>query len=296
MIVLIFVASVLVAVLLERQARQHALERGVEYERLGIPVPRRRPKLKKTEAWLNVGLGLVLVALSVFAVMAGIQLKVIAERFPGHAPDISGDFSMAIQNSALFLAGGVALAWLGWRALREITRYESGAIPTARGAGRHSLTAAIAGGAFCAGILTGYLLLSHEPPAPAAHIPYHATVSLDIEPADESGIPAAFAQELEQRFALDLGSIPGVRVVRTDGADFRFRATLGRDDGFVLVSWNVVRAHDSTPYLTRTFTVPVESPDNPLRIMMSSLSSAFGEKRTTTEFERILQLPENSLD
>src|SRR5664279_651143 len=53
MILLLFVASVLVSVLLERQARQHTLERTMEYERLGIPIPPPRPKLKRTEAWLN---------------------------------------------------------------------------------------------------------------------------------------------------------------------------------------------------------------------------------------------------
>ena len=296
MILLIFVASVLVAVLLERQARQHALERAVEYQRLGIPVPRRRPKLKKTEAWLNVGLGLVLIALSVFAVMAGIQLKVMAERFPGHAADLSGDFSMAIQNAALCLAGGVALAWLGWRALREITRYESGDTPVIHHPVRLSLTASIAGGAFVAGILTGYLFLSHEAPTPTHPVPYQATVSLDLQSGEGTGIPPGLAQELEQRFALELGSIPGVHVVGEREADFRFKAKLDRDDGSVVILWNVVRAHDNSPYLTRTYTIPVEAPAVPMRTMMSSLLASFGEKRTTAEFERILRLPENSLN
>lgn len=127
MILLVFVASILVSVLLERQGRQHRLERAIEYERLGIPIPPHRPKLKRTEAWLNVGLGLLLVALSLISTIAGIQMKSIAERMPDHATELKDDFSLMIQSGAFYLAGGIALAWLGWKAVREITLYESGA-------------------------------------------------------------------------------------------------------------------------------------------------------------------------
>jgi hypothetical protein len=126
MILLVFVASVLVALLLERQARQHALERTREYGRLGIPFPPRRPKLKRPEAWLNVGLGLILIALSVLSTMTGIQIRSIAERLPDHAVELRSDFSQAIEMAAFCLASGIALVWLGWKAVREITRYESG--------------------------------------------------------------------------------------------------------------------------------------------------------------------------
>ena len=125
MILLVFVASVLVALLLERQARQHTLERTREYERLGIPVPPRRPRLKRTEAWLNVGLGLILVALSALSTMTGVQMRSIAERLPDHAAELQNDFSRAIEMAAFCLASGIALAWLGWKAIREISRYES---------------------------------------------------------------------------------------------------------------------------------------------------------------------------
>jgi hypothetical protein len=125
MILLIFVASVLVAVLLERQARQHALERSMEYERLGIPAPPRAPKLKRTEAWLNVGLGLILIVLSILSTWMGFFMSSMADKFPDHAAEMANEFSQAIQVAAFYLAGGIALAWLGWKAIREISRYES---------------------------------------------------------------------------------------------------------------------------------------------------------------------------
>jgi hypothetical protein len=126
MILLLFVASILVSVLLERQARQHTLERTMEYERLGIPVPPRRPKLKRTEAWLNVGLGFVLIGLSVLSTVSGFQMKGLAERMPDHAAHFNDDFRMGLEWGAFCLASGIALAWLGWKAIKEISRYESG--------------------------------------------------------------------------------------------------------------------------------------------------------------------------
>ena len=131
MILLLFVGSVLVAVLLERQARQHTLERTIEYERLRIPIPPRRPKLRRTEAWLNVGLGLLLVGFAVLTTLIGIQMRSIADKFPDHAADLANDFSQSIQWATFYLAGGIALAWLGWKAIREISRYESGAASAA---------------------------------------------------------------------------------------------------------------------------------------------------------------------
>ena len=126
MILLLFVASVLVSVLLERQARQHTLERTMEYERLGIPIPPPRPKLKRTEAWLNVGLGFVLVGLSLLSTVSAFLMKNIAERMPDHAAHFNDDFRVGLEWGALCLASGIALAWLGWKAIKEISRYESG--------------------------------------------------------------------------------------------------------------------------------------------------------------------------
>lgn len=127
MILLVFVASVLVAALLERQARRHALERATESERLGIPLPRRQPRLRPTEAWLNVGLGMVLLGLSILTTWTGFFMRSMGDRFPDRAADLGNEFSQEMQLAAFYLAGGIGLLWLGSRAIREISRYRSGA-------------------------------------------------------------------------------------------------------------------------------------------------------------------------
>jgi hypothetical protein len=127
MILLVFVAAVLVSVFLERQARQHKIQRGVEYERRGIPVPPPRPKLKRTEAWLNLGLGVLLGLVSLMFAWAGFGTMNVAERMPDHASTINDSAVRMIEGGAFFLASGIALARLGWKAIREIARYESGA-------------------------------------------------------------------------------------------------------------------------------------------------------------------------
>jgi hypothetical protein len=309
MILLVFVAAMLVSILLDRQARAHRLERAAEYERLGIPIPPRRPKLKRTEAWLNVGLGLLLVGLAPIFTLGGLQTLRLVESFPGHAADPGFDITQLILQGSFLLASGIALAWLGWKAIREITRFESGAsldqpggsaisagsAPSRRSFG-FTLTAAIAAGAFFAGLLTGYMLLSRETPPPAPGNSGQATVSLDIQTGSDTGLPSGFAEDLGRRFEAELGSLPGVRVVRAPDAAFMFKARLGRHDGFIVISWNVVRTRDNAPYFNRRYSIPVNESSDPLRVMISSLSSSFGEKRSAAEFERILRLPENSLD
>jgi hypothetical protein len=54
----------------------------------------------------------------------------IAEKAASERPAMASTFNDAVapmfMTGAFFLASGIALAWLGWRAVREITRYESG--------------------------------------------------------------------------------------------------------------------------------------------------------------------------
>jgi hypothetical protein len=50
----------------------------------------------------------------------------MADKFPDHAADLANDFSQSIQWATFYLAIGIALAWLGWKAIKEISRYESG--------------------------------------------------------------------------------------------------------------------------------------------------------------------------
>jgi hypothetical protein len=126
MILLVFAASVIVSVLLKRQARQHRFERTSECTRLGIPIPRPQPRLRRTEAWLNVGLGFILAIMAFGAVWGAFMQLQIAENFPEHAAELKPNFPLVIETGAAYLAGAVALVWLGWKALREITRFESG--------------------------------------------------------------------------------------------------------------------------------------------------------------------------
>jgi len=317
---LIFFSSVIVAVILERQARLHRQELVAEYERLGIPIPRPRPKLKRTEAWLNVGLGFVLIMLSLAFVQAGFwasstrerALERMPEQMRGRAAPPGSEIPVILADGAFLLAGGVVLVWLGWKAIREITRYDSGSAELSapvsgesglrtgtHGAQRRThlaLTGAIAAGAFCAGILTGYFLLSGESHNAGQTPAGQATVSLEVESTNAADTQPGFAAELEKEFRSQLGSIPGVRVVEPPGAAYLFSAKLDKDDGLIVISWNVIRTRDHATYYERRFSIPADATAPPLRAMMAALSSTFGEKRMTAEFERILQLPEHSLD
>ncbi len=316
MIFLVFVTAVLVSGAFERQARRHRFELEMEYERLGIPVPPPRPKLKRAEAWMNVVIGILLVLMSIYSIQAGFGYMKAAEDAARERPAMASTFNDAVGpmfiTGAFFLAGGIALAWLGWKAVREITRFESGASGALAVSGsgaatrgetgyvhrpaRFTLTAAIAAGAFFAGILTGYLFLSSAPSSSHYSGAVQSTVSIEIQAAGESGIPPGFSDELLRRVREELGSLPGVSIVQGMNANYSFKARISRDDGFINISWNVIRARDRAVFFNRTFSIPAEMPVHSIQTMISSLSTTFGEKRTLAEFERILQLPEHSLD
>jgi len=129
MIFLVFVTAVLVSGALERQARRHRFELEMEYERLGIPISLPRPKLKRAEAWMNVGIGILLGLMAIYSILAGFGYMKAAAEAAIDRPDMASTFNEAVEpmfiTAAFFLASAVALAWLGWRAVREITRYES---------------------------------------------------------------------------------------------------------------------------------------------------------------------------
>ena len=312
MIFLIFFTAVIVSGAFERQARRHRLELEMESERLGIPLPRPRPKLKRAEAWMNVGVGCLLVIIAVSYICSAVVAINADEQIPGRDPRLKDVSNQMMIGGAFFVAGGIALTWLGWKAVREITQYEAGAPGFMAASGSQSvfpgekgftqrpfrltLTAGIAAGAFVAGILTGYLVLSRTPPSQQNPGAAQATVSIDIQSADDTRIPPGFSEELSRRVTHELGSLPGIRVVKGTNANYSFKAMLRRDDGAIDISWNVIRTRDRAVYFNRTFNIPVETPGNSMQTMISSLSTSFGEKRTTAEFERILQLPEHSLD
>jgi hypothetical protein len=127
MILLIFIASVVVAIAFRRQERRHRIALVWEYERRGIPVPRVEPKLKRTEAVLNVCLGMLILCFGCAVVVMHIRMTALLGEIPGspgHFPD-SGIW----EQAAAYCAGGIALIILGLRALRHIHRFERPASP-----------------------------------------------------------------------------------------------------------------------------------------------------------------------
>jgi hypothetical protein len=122
MILLVFTASVVVAVILARQERRHRVEMSWEYERRGMAVPPARPKLRRTEAALNVGLGMLLVFFGTAMLVANLQ----AIERTGQSPGAAGQFpgSGVWEQAAFYWAGGLAMIVLGIRALMHIRRFE----------------------------------------------------------------------------------------------------------------------------------------------------------------------------
>ena len=108
MSIAIFFAAVIGGLVLDRQEKRHRYERRVEYERLGWEIPPPLPKLSSLESWVNIVLGVCLIAL-------GVWFLNVAFRIPPES--IENDWLTLI---ALFLASGVALVWIGLKALREI--------------------------------------------------------------------------------------------------------------------------------------------------------------------------------
>ena len=122
MILLVFVAAVLVATVLERQERRHRLEKKWEYDRLGFPPPPVRPKLKRTEAWLNIALGVLIVLFGCAIVWTHLKvMETLAERPDLLRQNPAGNFW---EHAAFYLAGGIALIVLGAKAVRQINRHE----------------------------------------------------------------------------------------------------------------------------------------------------------------------------
>jgi hypothetical protein len=111
MSILIFVVAVLGSLVLDRQERRHRFEKRQEYERLGWDIPLEKPKLSMMESWANAVLGVLLFALGALFLktMLGIPAEMVT----------SGWESVV----ALFIASGIALLWLGVKAIRQNTRY-----------------------------------------------------------------------------------------------------------------------------------------------------------------------------
>lgn len=107
MTIAVFVAAVLVSLVLDRQERRHRFHLSLEYEYLGWEMPRSKRRLSRAEAVLNIFLGAALLLFGGAALYAMLNLESIGEATRGQ------------YIVAAFLAGGVALIVVGWKALTE---------------------------------------------------------------------------------------------------------------------------------------------------------------------------------
>ena len=111
----ILIEIILLSVIFERQARRHRFEKSWEYKQLGIPMPAEKPRMKALEALVSVVIGLFLLALGGVLIVVMIELSMTGES------EISLELKHKLlvtqmEPAAVFLAAGVALAWLGLRA------------------------------------------------------------------------------------------------------------------------------------------------------------------------------------
>lgn len=117
---LVFIAAVAVSIILQRQAAKHRREISLESERLGIAIPHRRPKIRALEALLNIDIGCILAGFG--AMQIWIMIAVLPPSFTEGAGMHEMSFNLWGLASLTF-SGGLALLFLGARALVEIIRY-----------------------------------------------------------------------------------------------------------------------------------------------------------------------------
>ena len=111
MLMLVIVAAVLGATVLQRQERRHRFELRWEYERHGMPIPVTPPKIPVLEALLTIVLGVII------GTFGGVLLRMVL----GSAA--TPDMSEQEYAAAFFLSVGVALIILGIRAVRQNVVY-----------------------------------------------------------------------------------------------------------------------------------------------------------------------------
>jgi hypothetical protein len=111
---ILYVTAVTVAIILRHQERRHQAELALVYERIGRPVPLRRPKLQKHVSWMNLAVGAIVVIVGSVALAANIAVA------KDGLPVSPGQW----EFSAVLLATGLTLCILGVRSLQENKRYE----------------------------------------------------------------------------------------------------------------------------------------------------------------------------
>ena len=119
-----FFAALAVSVVLEHQARRHRAERSRGCALLNVSVPLPPPKLKKTEAWLNIALGLLI---GVFGGSTAwmLLMRSALVREHGAPPGLVGG-EREWEMVAVYGAIALSLVVLGAKALRENFRHAPG--------------------------------------------------------------------------------------------------------------------------------------------------------------------------
>jgi hypothetical protein len=110
----IYLSAVFVALVLQHQERRHRTELALLYERLDMPMPSRRPKLRKGESWVHIVLGTLLVMIGSLTLAANITVMKVME-----VPEGQWEFN------AVILATGMTLFFLGLRSLKENKNFEN---------------------------------------------------------------------------------------------------------------------------------------------------------------------------
>ncbi len=117
--ILVYVTAILVSIVLERQERRHRFNLEMEYRRLQIPIPPKRPKLPRLESWLNIAVGLLLLILG--ALFLWTLFSIISNHRLSLPQPTERDFPMM---GAAFISAGLALIILGTKSLRLNSAYE----------------------------------------------------------------------------------------------------------------------------------------------------------------------------
>jgi H+/Cl- antiporter ClcA len=114
----IYVSAVVVAILLRRQERRHRKELALVCEHLALPPPSQKPKLRLLECWLNILLGLFLTAGGTYFFWLFLSISNSVREGPRIAVPL-GEW----EFSAILLATGISLLFLGFRSIQELHRY-----------------------------------------------------------------------------------------------------------------------------------------------------------------------------
>ena len=120
MSLLIFIAALTVSIALQRQGARHRRELAFGAERLRITLPVRPPKVRGLEAILGINLGCILAG---FGAMQVWMITSVLPRIPRDGGASDGASFNSWASSSLTLAGGLALLYLGGRALLDNIRF-----------------------------------------------------------------------------------------------------------------------------------------------------------------------------